>query len=167
MYQIPVVDSFMTRPVITVRSDMVIYDAIRVLLDHRISGAPVVDNDDQHLVGILSEKDCLSILINGVFHGLTSDRVQDYMTTSVVTINKEMEIFEVADIFLHKHYRRLPVVDQDGNVIGIVSRRDILTASRAMWDEKIIPPDPGYLSDEVKARLGEDGMARLYKRQHF
>ncbi len=169
MDKIPVVGDFMSRHLITVTPNANILDAIRLLLDHHISGAPVVEQttDGRELVGIITEKDCLSVLASGAFYGMSSAKVEDYMTSPVVTIRVDADLFTVADIFLNRHYRRLPVIDLQGQLCGIVSRRDILNASRALWHEDVTPPDPGYLSDEVKAKLGEAGVSHLQKRIQF
>ena len=63
---VPIVKSFMTRHVITVRDDQNIYEALKTLLKHKMSGAPVV-NADGELVGMLSEKDCLKMFVRGAF----------------------------------------------------------------------------------------------------
>ena len=63
MEHLPVVKNYMITPLITLTRDMNVYFAIGLLLKNRISGAPVIDNNN--LVGILSEKDCLRIFANG------------------------------------------------------------------------------------------------------
>lgn len=107
-----------------------IYNAIDTLVKAEISGAPVVD-DDGKLVGIISQKDCLRILANGVFHNDPAGAVNQYMTEAVITIDPDMDIFTVVDIFLNTVYRRLPIVENNV-VVGQVSRRDILRAIQQM-----------------------------------
>lgn len=107
-----------------------IYNAIDTLVKAEISGAPVVD-DDGKLVGIISQKDCLRILANGVFHNDPAGAVNQYMTEAVMTIDPDMDIFTVVDIFLNTVYRRLPIVENNV-VVGQVSRRDILRAIQQM-----------------------------------
>ena len=65
----PIVKNYMTTQLITLSQDMDVYFAIGLLLKNRISGAPVTDNN-HHLVGILSEKDCLRIFANGSFYDM-------------------------------------------------------------------------------------------------
>ena len=69
----PIVKDYMTKAVITVKEDEDVYGAIQTLLNNKISGAPVLDINN-NLVGILSEKDCLRIFSNGMFHNLTAAR---------------------------------------------------------------------------------------------
>lgn len=124
------VRDFMTKDLITFKPSMDIYAAIDVLVKSEISGAPVVD-DNGKLIGIISQKDCLRILANGVFHNAPAGPVHEYMTEAVMSIDPDMDIFTVADIFLNNVYRRIPVVE-NGIVVGQVSRRDILRAIQNM-----------------------------------
>ena len=158
--RVTTVGEFMTTSVIRVTSEMNIYQAIMFLVEHRISGAPVTNPDDRHeLVGIISEKDCLLLLANGAYYGVPSGKVSDYMSRNVLTVDPARDVFAVADIFLKNNYRRLPVVEND-KLIGIVTRGDILRAGKRLWDAKYQsnPPDPGYLTDNIKSRLHRDGL---------
>jgi CBS domain-containing protein len=69
----------MTRSVVTLSQEGCIYQAIEVLLKHKLLGALVVDETGR-LVGILSEKDCLRVLVGGALAGLPDGLVRDYMT---------------------------------------------------------------------------------------
>jgi len=82
-------------------------------------------------VGIISQKDCLRTLANGVFHNAPAGPVSEYMTEAVMSIGPDMDIFTVADLFLNNVYRRIPVVEND-IVIGQISRRDVLRAIQHM-----------------------------------
>ncbi len=120
------VRDFMARKLITFRPDTNIYAAISTLVRNGISGAPVV-GDQGELLGVLSEKDCLRVLANGVFHHYPAGPVSEYMTQAVMTVHPDTDMFTVADIFLKNIFRRLPVVE-DGKVVGQISRRDVLRA---------------------------------------
>ena len=159
--KIPVVEDFMTRKVVVVTPDMDIHDAMTLLLTHHISGAPVVDGTQKRpgkLVGVLSEKDCLTILSNGAFYGeglAVAGTVADFMTRDVVAMSPADDIFKVADVFLKRHFRRMPVVSRDHELLGIVSRRDVLNVIQSLHEYRFTPPDPGYVSERVKARLSQ------------
>ena len=100
------VGEFMTTSVVSVTSEMNIYQAIMFLVEHRISGAPVTNPDDRHeLVGIISEKDCLLLLANGAYYGMPSGKVSDYMSRNVLTVDSARDVFAVADIFLKNRGR--------------------------------------------------------------
>jgi CBS domain-containing protein len=135
---------------------MDIGDAVSFLLAHKIAGAPVVEHPGSNrLVGILSESDCLRVVSNGAFHGEPKGTVADFMAINVRTIKPTDDVFSIATIFVAKRYRRLPVVDGD-RLVGIVSRSDVLRLQKRIWDNrsKMPQPDSGYLSPEIKARLG-------------
>ncbi|TPV95656.1 MAG: CBS domain-containing protein [Myxococcales bacterium FL481] len=124
--KLPLVREYMATELLKLEPDCDIYDAVDFLLEHRISGAPVVSPDGE-LVGVLSEKDCLKLLASGAGHERPVGQVSDYMTTVAVTIPSSMDIYFAAGIFLKHVYRRLPVVD-NGRLVGQISRRDILKA---------------------------------------
>jgi len=126
------VRDFMAKDLVVLTPDMDIYTAIDTLVKSEISGAPVV-NEAGKLIGILSQKDCLRTLANGVFHDAPAGPVSEYMTEAVMSIGPDMDMFTVADIFLNNVYRRIPVVEQDV-VVGQISRRDILRAIQHMAD---------------------------------
>ena len=118
----------MTKNVITLNPDMSIYGAMQILLNNRISGAPVVD-DNNELVGVLSEGDCLKEIVRGRYHnGLNITRtVGDHMTTDVTTISPTITILDAAHFFLAQRYRRFPVVE-NGKLIGLLTQTDLMKA---------------------------------------
>ena len=143
----------MTTQLIKIKENQPVYEAINTLLSNKISGAPVI-NDNGQLVGVLSEKDCLRIFANGSFHALPASNVSDYMSKIVTTVHPETDVFTVADIFLKHTYRRFPVVDGE-NLVGIISRRDILKAVQDAINDNsnYSTHQKEYLSEEIKARL--------------
>ena len=118
-----VADIMATR-LITFRPDMNIHEAIRILLDKRISGAPVVDEDGA-LVGMLSKKDCLKIVFSSQYHDDWGGPVRDYMSAPVETLDADLDLVSAAQAFLDSHFRRFPVV-RDGKLVGQISRYDVL-----------------------------------------
>jgi len=124
------VRDFMAKDLVVFTPEMDIYAAIDELVKSGISGAPIVDGD-RKLVGIISQKDCLRTLANGVFHNAPAGPVSEYMTEAVMSIGPDMDIFTVADLFLNNVYRRIPVVENEV-VIGQISRRDVLRAIQHM-----------------------------------
>jgi len=120
------VSDIMSRKLITFQVDTNVLSAIDSLLKYNISGAPVLD-ENGNLVGILSEIDTMATLIQSSYHGEGGGKVKDYMSTNVVTVNPEMGIVDLAEYFLKKHFRRLPVMDR-GKLVGLVSRKDVLLA---------------------------------------
>ncbi|MGB0521966.1 MAG: CBS domain-containing protein [Flammeovirgaceae bacterium] len=107
-----------------------IKEAIDTIIEKRISGGPVLD-DDGNLVGMLSEKDCLKILVEGAYHNMpmVQRTVEDYMTSDLKTIQADKDVLDAANLFLNSFVRRFPVLD--GKVlVGQISRRDILKAAQ-------------------------------------
>jgi predicted transcriptional regulator len=129
MTKIPQISEFMDKTFVTLNKDMDVYKAIDVLLDRGVTSAVVVDAYDR-IVGILSEKDCLTVLTKGVYHVLPSAKVSDIMTTNVVTTSADTDVFKVADIFLTHFFRRLVIADEDNKMIGQITRRDLLRVIR-------------------------------------
>lgn len=122
---------YMTSDVITITPDMDIHLAIKLLVDNKVSGTPVVD-DDGILIGILSTRDCLKVAFNSSYHQDSGGHVADYMSENVETIDADTDIVEVAELFLKSRYRRFPVM-ANGRLVGLVSRYDALTAIEDLW----------------------------------
>lgn len=114
----------------TLKPDQGIREAIAIILQKRISGAPVLD-EHRRLVGNLSEKDCLQIIVDKAHHklGVEDKKVSDYMSTNVYTISPATNVVEAAIEFLNSPIRRYAVVDK-GALIGEISRREILRAAQ-------------------------------------
>ena len=114
----------------TFSPDMEIADAINIMLEKRISGGPVL-NDKRELVGVLSEKDCLKILVQSSYHNIPSGKgkVSDYMSSNVKTLDINTNVVDCANEFLSTYYRRFPVTE-NGILKGQISRRDIMKAAK-------------------------------------
>ncbi len=118
------VDAFMAKRLYTIGPDARIYDVVQQLVKRGFSGCPVVEGSK--LVGVLSEKDCIRALIQAVHDQLPPQQVSDVMTSKVVTISPDTPLLSAAHLFLQHPFRRLPVVDSRGRLLGQVSRRDLL-----------------------------------------
>lgn len=120
------VADYMAKNLATLSPDTSVEQAIAVLLDRRISGAPVVE--DGRLVGMFSEIDCLREMLHAGYHDMSSGRVRNFMSNEVETIGPDDSIVVAAEIFLNRKRRRLPVIDAGGTLVGQISRRDVLRA---------------------------------------
>jgi CBS domain-containing protein len=129
MAKLPVVRDQMDRHVTTVRPDTDILDAIALLLEKRVTGAPVVDAAGR-LVGILTEKDCLRLIAEGVEGNVPRGEVASFMTLNPETIPPDMDVYYAAGLFLKRNFRRFLVVE-DGKLVGAITRFDILRVIRA------------------------------------
>ncbi|MCF8003155.1 MAG: CBS domain-containing protein [Chromatiaceae bacterium] len=121
----------MSRGLVTLQPGMDVLEALRVLVEGRMSGAPVVDQIG-NLVGILTERDCMKIALGAGYHSEDGGRVENFMTRSVVTIDANTPVTEVAERFANSNFRRLPVMEQ-GRLIGTISRRDDPKQLEAAW----------------------------------
>ncbi len=125
LHSLRVADYMATR-LITLTPETSIDQAIRELLTHGISGAPVVKGGE--LVGIFSESDCLEEALQSGYHNTSSGQVKDVMSTQVITISPEDSILQAAEIFIKQGRHRLPVKDYRGKLVGQISRRDVIRA---------------------------------------
>jgi len=123
----------MDRTELTFEEGLDIGSAISRLMRAKLNGAAVVDGEGR-LCGMLTEKDCLSALVRQAMDGAPEAIVGDFMTRSVESIGPNTQLLDIAHHFLKRTYRKLPVVDADGRVIGQVSRRDILRAIESAKD---------------------------------
>ena len=111
----------MTEDVLTVNRNAPLYDAIQMLVEHEITGLPVVD-DDGAMVGIISEKDMLKELYDV---DDKNGRVEDFMTRVVTTFDHDDSVLDICNCFIRSPFRRVPILD-NGKVVGIISRADII-----------------------------------------
>ena len=146
----------MTTRLITLKPEMNVMVAVKLLLKNKISGAPVVDESGA-LVGILSELDCVTHICHQAIEQLPPLTVGQLMTAEVETVLPDTKLTTLADIFSTKRFRRLPVVDKQGRLRGQVSRRDLLKAlDDLMAVRNRDEPGPLYLSavlDEAPASV--------------
>lgn len=120
---------YMAQDLITFTAGTEITEVIDTLLEHQISGAPVL-NEKGEIVGVIDDKDCLHTLVDSVYHNIPirNRHVKSYMTDIYKTIHIDSDIVDAANIFLKTKYKRLLVVDDKGRLKGQISRRDILRA---------------------------------------
>jgi len=116
----------MIRQPITVPPNITVFEAAQIIMENKITGVIVVDNE-QNLVGILSELDCLKVTLAGAYNDdeFSTALVEDVMTKKVVVQNPNDDIVDVATSMLEHRQRRRPVVE-NGKVVGQVTCRQIL-----------------------------------------
>lgn len=119
--------------VVSVSPTAMVIDALHVLADNNI-GAVVVMQDNK-LVGIFSERDYVR---KGIIKGRSAKDtpVSELMTANVITISPEKTTHDVMKLFSEKHFRHLPVVEND-EVIGVISSSDIVNATLKEQEEHI------------------------------
>lgn len=125
------VRDYMTTAVVTVRPDMEVLKALMLLADHDIAGAPVVD-ERGGVVGVLTEKDCLARALAATYHSEYGGLVADHMSAPAVTLNPDDGLVQAAEQFVRLPFHRFPVLE-DGLLVGIISRRDVIQALARAW----------------------------------
>jgi predicted transcriptional regulator len=112
----------MTRNVISILDEATVEDAARLLARNRISGVPVV-NASGMLMGLVTEHDLIAK------HGRS---VSEIMSRGVITVSPDTEVEQVQHLLTNQRIRRVPVVE-DGRVVGIVSRSDLVRQIAMRW----------------------------------
>jgi CBS domain-containing protein len=113
--------AFMTSDVITVTRQTPISQVIKILIENDITGLPVVD-ENMTLVGIISEKDVLNVLLSEKADSL---KVDDFMTKDVVGFEQDADFITICECLLNNNFRRVPILAK-GKLVGIISRRDLM-----------------------------------------
>lgn len=164
----------MAHNVLTLMPGHSVKHAAQMMLDHKVSGVPVIDGDGR-LVGILTEGDLLRRVEFGLgaprgdawaranwaegnardFVRSHSWRVGDVMSTPVATVSEQMPLSEVAILLGTRGIKRLPVV-RDGKLVGIVSRADLLKSIASAAPEPIAAGDEA-MQISAQARLRDAG----------
>ncbi len=123
------ITDIMKRNVTTVEEGTPIKEAIRTLVHHNFTGLPVVDTENQ-VIGIISEKDVLSLAIDINRHSHTPEQncmlVEDFMTKDPVTIEATESLITLCSCLMKNKFRRVPVV-LNNKLIGIITRKDVIS----------------------------------------
>jgi CBS domain-containing protein len=161
----------MVSPVITIRPDAAVRDAARLMLDHGISGVPVVDAEG-NLAGIVSEGDLirraeidtqtrrswwLDLLTSrdrlaDEFTKAHALKVADLMTRDVVTASEDASLADIATLLERHGIKRVPIM-RDGKVIGIVSRANLLRALASAPVQQAVAADDATLRERVLEQI--------------
>ncbi len=118
IYELPI-ERVMTTPVITVSPDTTMSELKEILRVNRISGVPVLEQG--RLVGIVSIEDLIKALESGDIHAPVRER----MSAPVITVRASESVVEAVKKFAQYKVGRLPVVDDDGNLVGTLTGGDI------------------------------------------
>ncbi len=115
----------MSNEVLTCTALTTLEEALKIMINNRITGMPVVDGEGK-LVGIVSESDLIKLF------GVMKDPDQAFFqqpimySTDFHTISANTPLTEIINVFIKTRTRRLPVIDENRRLIGIVSKRDLM-----------------------------------------
>lgn len=127
----PTASDYMTREVIVLTPETSVHQALRLLLAHDISGAPVVDAQGE-VVGMLTGRDVLGAVFQASYHKDLGGPVSASMSREVLTVDAETDVMDVIELFLKSPFRRFPVLSGT-RLVGLISRRDVLRAIQELW----------------------------------
>jgi CBS domain-containing protein/anti-sigma regulatory factor (Ser/Thr protein kinase) len=144
------ISQVMTTNVVTVSPDMTMLEALDVIKQHRISGAPVMV--DGELVGIISTED----LIRALRDGRIDRKVSDYMSTGLITAKATDKVVEALKVFSKTKVGRLPVVDENNKLVGLLTKGDITNGllnalQRDYQAEEVIRYRASHLFEDIES----------------
>lgn len=115
----------MSTEIITVKTGTLMEDALKLLVNSKITGIPVTD-DEGKMVGVFSDYDVIAQI------SATNDSKPEIFkkpiqyTSTVKSISETTPLNEILDLIINGRYRRLPVLNRDGKLVGIITRRDLM-----------------------------------------
>ena len=132
------VENYMTRRLVTFQPDQTMDQVLDLLLKKNISGGPVID-EQNNLIGVISEGDCLKEVVKGKYNDIPtlSGLVRDHMAKDVKSVSPEMNIFDLAQMFLNMRLRRFPVL-KNGKLVGQISQKDVMRAVIKLYNDSHI-----------------------------
>ena len=120
------IQDYMQKDSLTLDSEMDVLRATQLLIKSDISGAPVLDRHGR-LVGILTERDCMRVALQGYYHGEPGGLVKKHMSPDPEYVSPDKSILTVAEMFIKGRFQRYPVVD-NGRLVGVIARWDVMRA---------------------------------------
>lgn len=118
---------YMSHHPVKLHFDMPVAEAVERLLDSHQTGGPVIDANGR-IAGFLSEQDCIRNMMESSYYREQVCRVKDIMTTPVETVKPYTSILEIAQKMITLVPKVYPVVDDDGYLVGCITRTDVLKA---------------------------------------
>lgn len=115
----------MSKETLTVTEGASIEEALKLLVNSKITGLPVVDRHGK-MIGVLSDYDILSQIAHETNISRDTFKKPMLFSRKLDTVNENEQLDEVTKRFMHNKFRRLPVIDDRGQLVGIITRRDLI-----------------------------------------
>lgn len=116
-------EQFMQSEVVSCHLDDTGEKCARAMTEGGFGSLPVIDHESK-VLGIVSEFDLLKVIMQG--HALSAVRAGEIMTQEPIVVQPEESSTEIVRLLEEKHLIRMPVVDKEGKLVGVVARRDVL-----------------------------------------
>ncbi len=100
---------------------------VETLLNHHLTGLPVIDEGD-HVVGFVSEQDCLKALLVSSYHAEGAPKVEDVMHPDPLTVDLDDSVVDIAEQMLKQKPKIYPVLDGNRRLVGMLVRNQVLKA---------------------------------------
>lgn len=120
------IQGYMKKDFLILDPEMDVLRAAQLLFESDISGAPVLDKHGR-LVGMLTERDCMKVALQGYYHGEPGGPVKEHMSADPEYVSPDKSILTVVEMFINGRFQRYPVVD-NGRLVGVIARRDVMRA---------------------------------------
>lgn len=153
-HTIPNAETIMNRQVHSLTPGMSLTEVVRDLVKHKVACAPVISADEgrpKTLVGFVTEGDCLEHLANEMFYGIPRppQSAATIMTKHPICATCDTDLFSLASLFVSHHLRHLLVVDPDNQLLGLISRREMLVALERFY----VQLDKEYQTEHARPDL--------------
>jgi CBS domain-containing protein len=146
---------WMRHPVVTIDSGAPARDAAALMRERGIRHLPVLDAD-QRLVGIVTDRDLRQVMLDVAIGRVDEDaaragslRVRDVMTWAVVTVTQTTDLREAIGVMRERRLGALPVLDETGHVVGILTERDLLDVLQGLLRQRVVRPGPAAAASAV------------------
>lgn len=141
------VERWMHHPVVTVAPETPVDDAVTIMRERSIRHLPVVDAA-RRLIGIVTDRDLRHVTLDAAIRGIGDAElfddltVRDVMTWGVLTVRPTTDLREAASLMRERRLGALPVIDAAGQMVGILTERDLIDALQAVLRERVVRPRP-------------------------
>ena len=133
---------YIRRPPVTVKPQVPVRDAVKLMFENSIGSIVVVDESGRP-IGIFTERDLLRIVAQG---RSLDEPIGDVMTRDPITIKGDEDIVKAALIMSERRIRHLPVVDENGVLLGVISIRDVVEAFRKIVVSEVAEKEMGMFT---------------------